>query len=600
MLCTICAYYRSRGQPMTTESTKTERETELDKGIAHLTSNEPVYKVLNLGNRIAPPWAPITNLKSEMWVPIDDVVLTKIATALPLNHTVTTFKVGIYKDSPKPQCTSEGITVLANALKVHPSLNHVQMNIDFTAKFNSDKLLQLLDCLTGSANITTLVLEIDRASNSFLKGLSTILQKNKTLQTIKIIVKNKVLTRYDALTLNAFKCLTRYDDQTLNAFAQSLFVNKSLIDLRLQSVNLGDKGIEYIALHMPKTSQLLGLALHNCNITETGCTALSGILKRNKTLELVALGGNPFSKDFGTIVKALQDLVYLRALGLPYARLTWADFVALRLFCIIDEAHMIRELDLRSINFDENMVKELIAAIKSSQHLKSLYIEGNPLSDDAAKQLIPVLSNPEECQLSQFSCGKVTQENSSTADNSKFFGIPEAVAIVKANPNFTVLVPSGDSPTDLQPMLDICAENSAKQKAPQIFFDVANELVNRYYAPAPSNDAQLTTIQQLPPELILLILEYVGQFFKLSPRLVTKYSQVILKDIRERRRLIDNKEYDPSKINNGNKQSEVAKWWSQSRGRAIFKGIKATLPPLPNETAEKEVTSDSGVGPSAS
>ncbi|XP_030646346.1 NLR family CARD domain-containing protein 3-like [Chanos chanos] len=215
------------------------------------------------------------------------------------------------------------------------------------------------------------------------------------------------------------------------ALASALTTNPShLRELDLSENKLGDPGVKLLSDLLKDTHcKLEALKLHNCNITEEGCTALALALTSNPShmRELDLRGNDPGDSGYKLLNSLLENpqckLEKLRCINplllreLDLSENKPGDSGVKQLSALLEDPHCYFEkLRLYNCSITEDGCATLASALNSNPSLlRELDLSGNKPGDSGVKLLSAVLKNP-QCKLETLSlCNcSITEEGCAT------------------------------------------------------------------------------------------------------------------------------------------------------------------------------------------
>lgn len=471
-------------------------------------------------------------------------VFDQIAFALQSNHTLKAFTI--------IDCISETTQAFCEALKNYPSLDQVHIvqetyysassmeelenNLKRTIEAR-EKILDFLNCLTVRTNIKCLILKCYYADNDFLNQLSAILRQNKSLETIYI--------RASALN---------YDEKTLINFTNAL-KSKSLKNLKIVTQSPGNKSIASLLTNNTQPLEKLSL---NCGLTVDIIPYLNTFLVGNKTLKQLSL------EDLRFTIAGIQQLTPESLKNLHTLKLKRCgirgEILGHLINNIVIHLGSLNELDLSFNAFTVEDIDSIDHLIKNNQNLKILRTGCVKSQNYQLLKLKETLRNPQLCQLKSFRFLYDTQNKQN---------IELIVDILRNNPNlieFGSYSPNIDVPDiKVEAALQI---NKMKNNQDQ-FINAAITLVQGF------NDNQ-TLVSILPTPIILKILLKIAKpgLVGIGVKLRT---ELILKNLKTRKKLIEKQEYTSERDNSSRwfqTGKDISSWWC---AQAIYRNKRLTL-----------------------
>ena len=246
--------------------------------------------------------------------------------------------------------TEQNAVALASVISSNTGLEHLYLNNNY---------LQL--GITGLKNISSLkVLDLQHNSitEQAVNSLVATISGCRSLE--KLWLNGNHLGPSTAVVINALKEISSLKQLNLNynksrseelasVISSVVAKNKSMEKLLLSDNGLNDDGVIRIAESLCKHSKLKTLNLQNNNITEKAAGALASVISSNSGLEQIYLGNNQLQLGVIKIARELKKLSTLKV------------------------------LDLISNGMTEQVVDELVAAIRINKSLEKLWLNNNHL-----------------------------------------------------------------------------------------------------------------------------------------------------------------------------------------------------------------------------
>ena len=166
----------------------------------------------------------------------------------------------------------EMVDILVEALRINSFISKVSLNENKLTPKSASKVFTIL---ISNPKITNLEIISNQLNDDSIKELAEVLKElPKNRDCINIVLRKNNFTEIGAQAL-------------ANAIEENVPV--CWLDLR-DNKNIGDKGVEVIALALSKNHNLTGLDLIKCGCGELGTAALSDSLKDgNNTLKTILL-----------------------------------------------------------------------------------------------------------------------------------------------------------------------------------------------------------------------------------------------------------------------------------------------------------------------
>lgn len=477
------------------------------------------------------PWAHIPHTN------INDELLTNLAAAISDNCSLKKFSINRKQaEHCSFEWTEDGAKAIGEALKNHPAIKKIYLNL----RGATLSQLDILSCLTGTADIRRLTLKINATEKpDFLEKIGTLLSQNKSLRSIR-------------LKASHFLPITdiHYEEKTLATFANGLTQDKKLKIFFIKNLNIKDCGALALNKAFANIHSLKKLSLTNCGITTHGMTDVNAILANNSKLSYLDLRGNKLNKNgIEQLSRQLPTLPKLKALGLSKTGLDDAGVESFKNVWLQKQLK-IDELDLSVNQFDTRGISAILQIVKESVNLKILNLADCHIKDQHVKQLEAILANPADCRL----------ETISFSENGPFNKISyqSFVKIIKDNENICnfyapgrhLYLPPGHH-LYLQGLFDPSLKtNRIKKKllyrtSQSSFITTATELAHLYYTKPLHHDQ--ANLSQLPLELMLMIMLECGKnTFGVSKKDILQCCYLLLENFERRSNLISNGTYKPN------------------------------------------------------
>lgn len=460
--------------------------------------------------------------------PISDEDLIQLAEAIKKSTTLT--HVIIHTTDPATlEWTAAGTKAIGQALKDYPSLQSLRICLD-TDRIAENVSIGFFDALTGSAPLHALDLHVFNLNSQFLHTLGDVLLRHLTFKTI-------VLRGSDN---NPHSAPPSTD--SIDHFFNGLSAQKSIEQLHLESVYIGDEGTFCLARHLANTSTLNKLKLSDIGLSAAGIKALNPIIQRNHNIRQLDLSHNDLGlKGIQQVISILPSLIFLQSLSLISTNL---NEQATRYF--VNQWRAL-SLTIRTLLLDHNRITaaSLYQLINGNVHLKYLSLFGSDFNDKEVAVLAPLLSHSRRCHLEEIAIGKITDYE-------------RILAVLKANV-FIAIFPEKFDP---RIGMSICDSNQLNRKFISMRYrqrclDQAIDIANAYRAPS---SAQKMHFSMLPSDALLIVMSmlYGNTVERMNVALCTL---LILNNFSMRRELIKKGQYNPNE-----KPPKIGQWWSQSIG----------------------------------
>jgi hypothetical protein len=387
--------------------------------------------------------------------------LIQLANAVQANTSLEKFTIRGLDSSCITSWTEIGARALGNALKDHPNLNHIYIDLS-TFVLEDKDIIDFILSVTGSAPLKTLYFMFYCDSEAFINQLGALLEQNTSLEhiTIQGRVKNDSI----------------YSEQTLMAFARG-FSNKTMSSLKINYLSLGNKGINYLIEQLTLT-ELKHLTFRDCRFTSDAFPLWNELFAENKLLSLDLSGNSLFTAEAQQPMAFLHCFPSLQNLSL---RGTGIEANTLRqLVMLLTMNRSITALDISESKLDLTCMYYLKELIEAKTSLKGLSMDFCNINDEQVATLYPTLNNPQLCHLQQISFSG-NQKLSATTYNS-------LLSILKNNFYLGEI-----SPPRHYPQLKVATKLHKIRKQSQ-FINEAMELANGFYAATPAESNSQSTV----------------------------------------------------------------------------------------------------------
>lgn len=286
------------------------------------------------------------------------------------------------------RCDLGNIRGLTHMLKVNRSLRVLHLAQNDFGDVGGKALATAL-----KVNTTLLHLSLSDCLQQDITALAEALKVNRTLQKLDLSQNDFVAAGWQALTgalkVNATLRELILDSchlKDITALANTLKVNRSLQILRLGENCFGDVGGKALAGALWVNTTLTHLDLFDCMLEDI--TPLTGVLKVNRSLQILYLGKNPFgSKSITELADALKVNRFLKILSLSHSNLIDAEGKALA--GALKDNTTLTELGLGYCDLKD--IAPLAEALKVNRSLRKLNLTGNKFRDAGGKALVAAL-----------------------------------------------------------------------------------------------------------------------------------------------------------------------------------------------------------------
>jgi len=524
----------------------------LQEIIQQLVSNDVEVKQLNLTNILGNSRIQ-TDHEEDNWYNMqshddyeisiyNDEVLIQLANAIRQNTTIEEFSISGVDSSCALEWTGVGARAIGDALKDHPTLKHVNLTLD-PFRLNTNKIIGFLYCLTGSAKIKILDVDLYCARTDLINELGEILKNNKTLESI------------------AFRVRDTYQESALINFATGLAQDKTIKRLSIHNFRLNDIGICHLAQALNNSPKLELLDLQQCGLTQNGITFLSPILTNSSSLTQLTLNSNPLGLEgIQQLAVQLASFKNLQNLSLRNTQMNHESLSCL-VTELINNPGVISSLDCSGFLFDVASTQSIKKLIEENSTLRSIHLDSSNLNDQHLLELKDLLSNPKKCQLEHFGFSGIQLLSKESYKS--------LVNILKKNGNLLTLDSPNCSP-ELKHAMNVNQINKKirYRNSQNEFINGSIELANCFFGKKPGS-LKNTHISELSGDSILMIMLYLGRgTLGMKEDNILQCSTLILNNFATRRQLITAGLYQPDEVTENNFYQRpvqgIVKWWSQS------------------------------------
>ena len=520
-------------------STVAEHMVSLDTAIERLNSNDPVWDMLVLNDIVMNP-TPATGFGGTWLVShIRDHDLQMLAEALRANTTIRSIVIDGTDSTRSLEWSEIGARAFGEAIKNHPKLTRICLGMS-TFAIKEKQIIGFLYCLTGSAKINFLGVDVSCDSSKFMDELGEILLTRSSLEFIYIQGSPE---------------RKRKEEKSSVKFASGLGKQIALKHLDLSCLQIGDSGIADIA-HSLTTSSLQSISFRSCGITRT--THVCAIVASNPNLAALTLSNNPLNTvAIQQLSCALPLLKNLRCLDLNDTGLNKNSLMFL-VEVFLKHQLAISRFNIDSTKIDGDSIDIVIKLIDGNLQLKHLYMNFCGISDSHINKMKAILMNPLRCQLETFDFSGNLQLSEKT------YGA--LLDILRRNEFMCDLGP----PLHSEEHREAISINLKKkdQRERQAFINTMVTLSQAYHA-KPTTDTRRVHLGLIPQAVFINIMQFLGENTPgMKPRDVYLCNRLIIENFGKRRDLMDAKTYDPAtetlKDMEYKSEQGIGRWWSQS------------------------------------
>ncbi len=469
-------------------------------------------------------------IRQNYYCHINEKSLTRLCQALQQNTTLQKVSFNdIDRDLFRMKWRVEDAEAIGAALKNHPTLKEVYIEFDIDA--DPYAILGFLQCLTGSAPIESLYLHMHCRYNiprDFMKKLGDLLFENHSLKSIRIDSSN--------LFLPVHNCVEE--------FGMGLVKNKSLENLNLRNFDMTYEDMLLWMDILKEMSSLKHLSLQE-SMSSNFMPALSNVLKNNPGLEKLNLSSNAVNEaEFQFLIDALPFLPQLKTLIIDKIFDKVSHIPLESLAKVIKQFSLkIENLHIVQIYNGKNYYQHVDQLLEDNLYLKNLFLGNVP--EKIIEKCLPLLEDKSKCHLRNL-C--FANDAFLRLKDSTYVGLVDAMY---ANENIFITPQVSGKFSNAFTIASINNVKRAKEK----FLHQSIELANAFYA-KPSVKKSLA---DLPLEILYIISKMVwspADSF-MQPVNLMFYHQLHLQNFSTRRKLIEEKKYDPRK------KSDIHQWWSR-------------------------------------
>ena len=282
---------------------------------------------------------------------------------------------------------------LALAIECNQSLNTVQLNNNNLQR-SAVMIIQALSKISSLKVLNLRSIQLTEDAGEYLSsvifsniGLNQLLLDNNDIGKgmLHIVRALQQLNSLQVLDLSN----TNMPKEVTDDLALAIGCNQTLNTLYLYGNNLQSSAV-IILKALSKISSLKELNLESIQLTEDASEYLSPVICNNLGLNKLFLDNNDIGKGMLHIVRALQQLNSLQALGLSITNMPKevADDLALAIEC--NQSLNIVQLSNNNIQCSAVMIIQALSKISS---LKELNLQSIQLTEDAGEYLSPVICN---------------------------------------------------------------------------------------------------------------------------------------------------------------------------------------------------------------
>ncbi|XP_065896352.1 protein NLRC5-like [Dysidea avara] len=239
--------------------------------------------------------------------------------------------------------------------------------------------LNLSDCAIQIANSVQIPKD--------LKGISTL----KTLN----ISHNDITSEGTSIITNIVSC------------------NFNLEELNLSCNSLPATGITKIMKGLKHVLNLKRFNVSTNQVTDETACDIASVLSHNTMLEELDLSYNNLqTAGVISIMKGMESISTLKKFNISHNNIT--DEAAIYVAVLLTHNTSLEDLDLSCTSLNSTSATTIMEGIKSISTLKSLYINNNNISDEAANYIAVVLSHSAALEEFDLSCNKLQTAGTAT------------------------------------------------------------------------------------------------------------------------------------------------------------------------------------------
>ena len=274
--------------------------------------------------------------------------------------------------------------------------------------------ITILQALKQISNLKRLNLMCNNMTDKAVDDLADVVKSNIFLEELYLsgnILQSSAIVIFEALkdisTLNVLDLgFNNMSGMVADSLADVITNNVHLKELHLFHNNLGPSAFAILQA-LKQISNLRHLNLSNNNMTDIVADDLADVIKRNPTLEYLAIGANKLesSDSLVVIMGALKHLSNIKVLNLCSCKVLacdvadvikanaqleelYLDYNDLQLTAVVllqalKQISNLKKLNLNGNNMTCRVVDDLAGVIKSNYHLEVLCIRSNNLQSSA-------------------------------------------------------------------------------------------------------------------------------------------------------------------------------------------------------------------------
>ena len=291
--------------------------------------------------------------------------------------------------------TSEVAEDLAEVIKSNPCLEQLELaNNDL--KSSADVVLRALQ---GVTKLKTLNLGNNNMTSEVAEDLAEVIKSNPCLEQLGLA--NNDLKSSAGVVLLALQGVAKLKTLNLGNNNMTSEVAEDLAEViksnpcleRLWLANNDLKSSADVVLQaIQGVTKLKAFDLDNNNMTSEVAEDLAEAIKSNPCLERLGLANNDLKSSADVVLRALQGITKLRALGLDNNNMT--SKVAEDLAEVIKSNHCLEQLGLAN-NDLQSSADVVLQALQGVTKLKKLNLGNNNMTSEVAEDLAEVIiSNP--------------------------------------------------------------------------------------------------------------------------------------------------------------------------------------------------------------
>ena len=260
-------------------------------------------------------------------------------------------------------------------------------------------VIDVLQALQGNSKLKILYLNNNPMTDGVAEDLAEVIKSNPCLEELGL-ADNDLKSSADVV-LQALQGVTKLKKLNLGNnnmtseiaedLAEVIKSNPCLEHLGLANNDL-QSSADVVLQALQGVTKLKTLNLDNNNMTSKVAEDLAGVIKSNPCLEQLGLANNDLKSSADVVLRALQGITKLRALGLDNNNMT--SKVAEDLAEVIKSNHCLEQLGLAN-NDLKSSADVVLRALQGVTKLKAFDLGNNNITNEVAEDLAEAIkSNP--------------------------------------------------------------------------------------------------------------------------------------------------------------------------------------------------------------